>query len=217
MLTLYQTAALLDDKNRLQIEKDTKCSLSLEGRGIHGKKSPLNFRVYVDIFGTAREDIFLAISVIEQIMMDSVNALDEKMILMYDIASENREWYRSEGKCLWQRGPSSTRQGFKWQWMCSYEFPYVKCAVDAVGIFIGSKGKGIQGVLSDSPSCRALATVGPNTRPAVLLSGDDIQEVHACAQRCEERLKWVKKRLVGNGRICEQAAAKCRYVYRQSC
>jgi hypothetical protein len=112
------TFASLLDENKIDLEKETNCNISL--RVLQGPAITMS----VAIEGT-REAVHSAIESIEDRLLDCLPSWGEKKLLMHDIAAVNFKYYRHSKGFVYQREPEAyqARNKYPWKWMCIEELP----------------------------------------------------------------------------------------------
>jgi hypothetical protein len=116
------TFASFLDENKIDLEKETKCQISL--RVVQGQYNMTAVKMSLEVEGS-REAIDLAIESIEDRLLDCLPNQGEKKLLMHAIAVDNPCYYRHTQGLVYQREPvgNIAKNKYPRKWMCVEELP----------------------------------------------------------------------------------------------
>ena len=134
---------------------------------------------------------------LEEMLMDSMDTLEAKRLLVHDIAQDNNApKHKSKDGCVRQRDPRHQMDGSTEfshrRWMTVLRLPEGWDTDKGVAVMIGPKRRGVSEMRGDT-ECDVVVNQA-SFWSFVFVSGKSIEEVRECAKRARDRVKWAESR-----------------------
>jgi hypothetical protein len=174
-----------------ELEAETKCRIVLRGRAAE-KNPPINLNMYIEINGNEPE-VDHAKERIEDLLVESLEGLDNKRLLMHDIASSNKNLYNhSENLIFYQREPFDARSRQKdssRKWMRTLGLPR-SMPDHGRYIIMGPKCQGIREIVGDTKCLVRIMKNQFTSQGLIYISGNSVQSVEICTAQAKQRIRW---------------------------